>query len=189
MVLPMTLFGCSETPISEVLVGSRELPQTGGRVTAREALALVSPAVLETSKRPVLLHITSGTDITAEGRSGTWELVFHFPARIAQGVYSLEHRDPEVSDGGLRMRWRLSPRTDVKDEDAALSLEFTDSPEAVRDLDRAGADWVAGDPDMTLATKRLPSGEVVWATESYGRELATTFELKRKRPPPEERAF
>jgi hypothetical protein len=175
IVLAMTLFGCSEAPIREVLRGSRELPQTGGGVTAREALALVYPEVLETSRTPILLLITSGTDISAEGRSGTWELVFHFPARFAQGVYSLEHRDPEVSESGLRMRWRISPRPDVKGEDAALPLEFTDSPEAVRDLSRAGVDWVAGDADMTLASKRLPSGEVVWATESYGKEFATSF--------------
>lgn len=175
IVLAMSLFGCRETPISEVVRGSRELPQTGGRVTAREALALVYPAVLETSKKPVLLLITSGTDINAEGRSGTWEFVFHFPAPVAQGVYSLEPRDPEVSDSDLRLRWRLSPRPDVKGNDAALPLDFTDSPEAVRDLNRAGVDWVAGDTDMTLATKRLPSGEVVWVTESYGKEFATPF--------------
>jgi hypothetical protein len=96
----MTLFGCSETPIREVVLGSRELPQTRGRVTAREALAHVYPAVLEISKKPILLLITSGSDIGAEGRSGTWEFVFHFPARFAQGVYSLEPRDPEGSDSG-----------------------------------------------------------------------------------------
>jgi hypothetical protein len=175
IVLPMALFGCSETPISDVVRGSRELPQARGRVTAREALALVYPAVLETSKKPVLLVITSGTDINAEGRSGTWEFVFHFPARAAQGVYSLEHRDPEVSDGDLRMTWRLSPRPDAKGDDAALPLEFTDSPEAVRDLNRAGVDWVAGDADMTLGTKRLPSGEVMWVTEAYGKEFVTPF--------------
>jgi hypothetical protein len=171
----MTQFGCSETPIKEVMQGSRELSQTGSRVTAREALALVQPAVLETSTKPVLLLITSGTDISADGRAGTWEFVFHFPARVAQGVYSLEPRDPEVSDGGLRMKWRLSPRPDAKGEDAALPLDFTDSPQAVEDLNRAGVDWVAGDTDMTLATKRLPSGEVVWVTESYGKEFATRF--------------
>lgn len=175
MVLAMTLFGCSETPIREVLRGSRELPQTGGPVTAREALALVYPTVVEISKKPVLLHITSGTDISAEGRSGTWEFVVHFPARLAQGVYSLEQRDPEGSDRGLRMTWRLSPRLDVKGEDVALPLDFTDSPQVVQDLNRAGVDWVAGDSDMTLATKRLPSGEVVWATESYGKEFTSPF--------------
>jgi hypothetical protein len=38
-----------------------------------------------------------------------------------------------------------------------------------------GVDWIAGDPDMTLATKRLSSGEVVWVVESYGKEFATPF--------------
>lgn len=56
-----------------------------------------------------------------------------------------------------------------------MPRDFIDSPDAVRELTRAGADWVAGDSDMTLATRRLPSGEVVWTTESYGKEFATPF--------------
>lgn len=175
VLLAISPFGWSETPIDEVVQGARELPQTRGPVTAREALDLVHPAALEVAKEPVLLLISSGTDINADGRAGTWHFVFHFPARLAQGAYSLEQRDAEVDDSGLRMTWRVSPRIDAKGKDAALPLDFIDSPKAVRDLGHAGADWVAGDPDMTLATKRLPSGEVVWATESYGKEFVTPF--------------
>lgn len=176
-VLAITVFGCRETPIGDVHQGIRELPQAGGPVTAREALDIVYPAVLEVSKQPVLVLITSGSDISAEGRSGTWDFVFHFPARLGQGAYSLEPLDPDASGSGLRMTWRISPRLDVKGEDSGLPLDFTDSPEAVRNLTRAGADWVAGDPDMTLATRRLSSGDVVWATESYGKEFATPFRV------------
>ena len=119
--------------------------------------------------------ITSGSDIDAEGRSGRWEFVFHFPSRSAQAVYSLESSNPELGDAGLRVRWRLSPRRDVTGEDAGLPLNFTDSPEAAHQLSHMGVDWIAGDPDMTLATKRLSSGEVVWVVESYGKEFATPF--------------
>ena len=119
--------------------------------------------------------ITSGADINAEGCSSGWEFVFHFPNRSAQAVYSLESSDPERSDAALRLKWRLSPRRDIKGEDARLPLQFTDSPEAVQQLSRMGVDWIAGDPDMTLSTKRLPSGEAVWIVESYGKELTTPF--------------
>ena len=175
LLLTMALFQGGETPISEVSQGSRELPKTRGRATAREALALVYPTVEETSKKPVLVLITSGSDIDAEGRSGRWEFVFHFPSRSAQAVYSLESSNPELGDAGLRVRWRLSPRRDVTGEDAGLPLNFTDSPEAAHQLSQMGVDWIAGDPDITLATKRLSSGEVAWVVESYGKEFATPF--------------
>ena len=138
VLLTVALFQGGETPVSEVSQGSRELPQARGRVSAREALALVSPTIKEASKKPVLILITSGSDIDAEGRSGRWEFVFHFPSRFAQAVYSLESSNPELGDAGLRVRWRLSPRRDVTGEDAGLPFDFTDSPEAAHQLSPYG---------------------------------------------------
>lgn len=175
-LLTMALFGCGEKPITEASQGNRNLPQAQGRITAREALELIHPVVMETSRTPVLVLVTSGTDVTIEGRSATWEFVYHFPARMGQGSYSLEPVGYETSDSPLRLAYRLSPRGDARSEREGLALDFIDSPQAARNLAELGADWISGDPDMILATKRLPSGAIVWATESYGMEYTTAFE-------------
>jgi len=47
---------------------------------------------------------------------------------------------------------------------------------------RTGADWITGDPDMVLATRRLATGELVWVTESYGEEFTAPFATGRDRP-------
>lgn len=175
----VVLVGCGDESADEVLQGSRDLPQVPGRITARDAFELVYPSVLQISSQPIMLLITSGPGIDGEGRSDSWEFVFHFPDRSAQGVYGFEPIDPERSQGGLRMRWRISPRRDLKGAGDALLLDFADSPEAARELGRMGVDWVAGDADMTLAARRLSSGETVWVVESNGKEYRTPF----ARPP------
>ena len=174
----MGLFSGGENPLVGVVRGNRELPHYADAVTAREALSLIYPTVLEVSRTPVLLIVTSGTDVTADGRARTWEFVFHFPARRAQGVYSLVPANMDRPGRALRLDFRLSPRPDA-DAGPGLPLDFVDSPAAAHALTLAGVDWTSGDPDMTLATKRLGSGEVVWATEAYGRMFTTPFRVLR----------
>ena len=170
-----SLFSCGDGQVAKVSHGSIEIPGVKGSITAGEALAILNPVVRKTSDRAVLVLITSGSDINGKGLSGRWEFVFHFPDRLAQAIYSFELIDPEFSDSPLRLRWRLSPRSDAKGHQKGLPHNFIDSPEAANRLSEIGLDWVAGDPDITLATRRLPSGEVVWVTESYGREWTVPF--------------
>jgi hypothetical protein len=146
-----------------------------GRITARDALALVEPLAREASANPALVIITSGTSIDAEGRANTWEFVYRLPDRAAGAVYSFEPVDPEANDGILRLKWRISPGANAGAADAALPAEFVDSPEAAGALGAMGVDWISGDPDLTLATKRLPTGQVVWFVESYGKEYTIPF--------------
>jgi hypothetical protein len=176
MALMVTLLvGCGDGPIREVTQGVREFSDIRGRITARDALTLVHPLAQETSRQPVLVLITSGSDINAVGLSGSWEFVYHFPDRSAQAVYSIEPEDPETDDGRLLVKWRVSPRPDAQGTPAALPLDFIDSPEVACHLAGLGVDWIAGDPDLTLATARLASGEPVWAVESYGQRYTTPF--------------
>lgn len=170
------LFGCGDGPATGISQGTIEFPGVRGPITAKEALALVLPTAQKTSGKPVLVLITSGSDINGEGLSSRWEFVFHFPDQLSQAVYSFESGDPEVSDSPLHLSWRLSPRPGAKGDEAGLPLDFTDSPEAARRLSDRGLDWIAGDPDITLATKRLSSGKAVWVVESYGKELTVPFE-------------
>jgi len=175
LVTGVLLIGCGGGPAGDAMEGSRKLSGVHGSVTAREAFALVYPVALQVSENPVMVLITSGPRIDGEGRSDGWEFVFHFPDRNAQAVYTLEPVDPERSDGGLRLRWRISPRQHLKRADEGLPLDFIDSPDAARELTRMGADWVAGDPDMTLVATRHSSGESVWTAESSGKQLTTPF--------------
>jgi hypothetical protein len=63
----------------------------------------------------------------------------------------------------------------ANDADAALPVDFIDSPEAARELSAQGIDWVAGDPDMVLTTRFTPSGDAVWTAWSYGEAHDTPF--------------
>jgi hypothetical protein len=174
-LLVCLVMGCGGRAIDEVSEGIAPLPDVTGPLTAREALAIVQPMALDISDRPVLVLITSGFGINSAGRSFHWEFVFHFPDRSAQAVYSFAPGDPDLSGSVLQVEWRLSPRSDFSREQAGLPPDFTDSPEAARELAGVGVDWVAGDSDLTLATKRLSSGEVVWTAESHGEIFRIPF--------------
>jgi hypothetical protein len=170
-----SLAGCGDRPINEVSQGVQPLPRVARPLTAREALAVVHPMAEGISRQPVLLVISSGFGINAEGRCIRWDFVFHFPDRSAQAVYSFEPEDPESSGSPLLVKWRVSPRPAAKGRQAGLPFAFTDSPEAARRLADQGVDFVTGDSDLTLATDRLSSGEIVWVVESDGRVHTTPF--------------
>lgn len=159
--------------MSNVTQGSRELSGARGRITAREAFALVDPLLREISSHPALVVITSGTSIDAEGRANTWEFVFHLPDRKAQAVYTFESTDPERSDSHLRLAWRVSPRGEGVS--SSLPLDFVDSPDAARALGAQGVDWVSGDPDLTLSVRAPAGGVAAWTVESYGQTYTTPF--------------
>lgn len=174
-LLACLVMGCGGRAIDKVSEGIARLPDVTGPLTAREAHAIVGPMAQGISGQPVLVLISSGFDINSEGRSFHWEFVFHFPDRSAQAVYSFAGGNRELSGTVPSVEWRISPRRDAEVERASLPLDFTDSPAAVRELGRVGVDWEAGDSDLTLATKRLSSGEVVWAAESHGEIFTIPF--------------
>jgi hypothetical protein len=198
---PFRLFG--PQPIVEESDGTTELPGVVGALTAREALAAILPAVRQVDRAFVLRLVTSGEDIDQRGRATVWEFFFDFPRRRARGIFSITPCDVEVEPSRCCLRAVVRPKQretgiaaqlveSLKHDRAALAyvrrvwreaearepvlpLDFRDSPEAVRALADQGADWISGSTSMTLSSKRLPSGELVWSTLMYDDEFRTPF--------------
>ncbi len=198
---PFRLFG--PQPIVEESDSTTELQGVVGALTAREALAAILPAVRQVDRVFVLRLVTSGEDIDHRGRATVWEFFFDFPRRQAYGIFSLTPCDVEANLSPCCLRVVVRPKhretgiaaqlvEGLKHDRAALAyvrrvwreadarrpvlpLDFRDSPEAVRALADQGVDWISGGTSMTLASKRLPSGELVWSTLMYDDEFQTPF--------------
>ena len=195
------LFG--PRPIAEESDRTVELPGVAGPLTAREALAAILPAVRRVDRVFVFRLVTSGEDIDHRGRATVWEFCFDFPRRNGLGIFEVKPCDVEEEPGPCCLRAVVRPKhreTGIaarlverlehdraalaylrrvwREADArgpALPLDFRDSPQAVRALAEQGADWISGDTSMTLASKALPGGELVWSTAMYGEEFQTPF--------------
>ena len=191
-------------PITEESDSTTELPGVVGSLTAREALAAILPAVRQVDRVCVLRLVTSGEDIDHRGRTTVWEFFFDFPRRNGLGIFAVKPCDVEEEPSPCCLRAKVRPKyyrdtgiaaqlvERLKHDRAALAyvrrvwreaearepvlpLDFRDSPEAVRALADQGADWISGSTSMTLSSKRLPSGELVWSTLMYDDEFQTPF--------------
>ena len=190
-------------PIVDESDSTTELPGVVGAQTAREALAAILPAVRQVDRVFVLRLVTSGEDIDHRGRASVWEFFFDCPRREAHGIFTVEPCNVEDEPFSCCLRTKLRPKPgltgiaaqlveSLKHDRAALAylrrgwreaearqpvlpLDFRDSPEAVRALADQGADWISGSTSMTLSSKRLPSGELVWSTLMYDDEFQTPF--------------
>ncbi len=190
----------SPKPIDKEIRERQELPELRGPVTARQAFDIVLPRVQLIDRDFKFTLVTSGQDINHEGRALLWEFFFDFPRRRGSGVFSvllssqeeidqapmcmLTHVRPAYPDTGFMPQLKRDPANRATLERAwdksvqgkkALPLSFRDSTEAVADLQRQGVDWIAGDTSMTLTSKVLPGGQVVWSTISWDKEYQTPF--------------
>ncbi len=156
----------------------REVRRQPGPMTAHEAWALVRPRARELDARARWTFVTSGLDISREGRSFTWEFLFELPKLRAQALLSLEPAaeagDPER--GPIVLVERINPvsgsGTDPKD---ALPESFRDSPEVIAEFSAGGVDFVAGPTDMKLEGRRLKTGKAVWVTWFWDEERTVAF--------------
>lgn len=147
-------------------------------MTAREAWDLAWPAARDLDASARLTLLTSGTDISPEGRSFTWSFGLELPRRGESLLLSVEPSGEaaEVDDDPLVLDQRRSPRPKADlGRRPALPLPFRDSPEAVAELAAGGVDFVSGPTDMTLSGRVEASGEAVWVTESWDGERTTPF--------------
>ena len=165
-----------ESPITE-RTRSRRAAEVAGPVTARGALAVVRKDALQVSKTVELRGVSSGEDIDHNGRSRTWRFVLAFPSRKGLGVFELEPCAAEAEDGSLCLSASLSP-AGASREGKSLPMDFVDSPEAVRRLASAGCDWVSGPTNLSLSTRQLADGAVVWHVSTYGKDYETPFESR-----------
>jgi hypothetical protein len=146
-----------------------------GPLTLHEALAVVLPVAngLDTTAR--LTFITSGLDLQHDGRSFTWEFGCALPKLTATAMIglepSVEAENPDESP--LILRQRVNPASTMDLQRPLLPVKMRNSPEVVAALAAKGVDLVAGPSDMKLESRVLDSGEAIWVTYYYDRELTT----------------
>ena len=170
--------------LNRILSSSRQqditktiIPECTGSMTAGRAWAVVAPLAERHDPQARLKLITSGTDISHEGRSRTWEFIFFLPSRNATVMLCLES-DPHSEDidtAPCILTQRLSPASSFDTKEYFLPKIFRDSPEVVAEFIARGVDYVAGPTDMKLEGRVLPSGEATWITYYWDKEYATPF--------------
>lgn len=158
-----------------MLERDRELPGLRGPLTAHQALNAILPTVRQVDTGPKLTFVGSQEGISPEGRAYGWDFFFEFPRRREHGVFFV-HLCPEGDDdeGPWCLDIKVQPLHPSQAR-PALPLEFRDSAQAVVALSAHGADFVNGDSHMTLSTKVLPNGSVVWHTICWDKEYQTPF--------------
>lgn len=121
------------------------IPGARGPVTSRQAAACVRAAAADIS--PHTLHLVqSGRSILPDGRSHTWEFMLRFPDLGCSGLLSVQPNDPDGDpDSPTLGLWReFLPLSDDAATPPSLAWSFSDSPDVVAALTRAGANLVAG---------------------------------------------
>ncbi len=164
---------------------TRELADLRGPLTAREALNTILPHVRQIDPEFKLTFVGSGESINDEGRAYAWDFFFEFGRAQRLGDFTVRLCPREGDDEGpwcidmhvrpVRNPVAQSLKIPPEPPRPALPLRFRDSAEAVRTLAEQGADFVSGDTHMTLSSKVLPGGVVVWHTICWDREYQTPF--------------
>jgi len=155
-----------------------QVSEQPGPLTSHEAWAIVGPVARELDPQARLKFITSGLDMSREGRSFTWEFLFDLPGGRAQALLSLEpsREAAGIDDAPIILVQRLNPVSAAESNRVAVLAEhFRDSPEVVAELMAGGVDFVAGPSDMKLEGRVLDTGEAVWVTYYWDEERRVAF--------------
>ena len=149
-----------------------------GPMTAHESWAIVKPIALQLDAGARLTLVTSGLDISPEGRSFSWDYLFLLPglrARALLGLSPPEDTD-DVDNAPIYLVQSLSPAGKNELENRAVLPErFRDSPEVVAEFSAGGVDFVAGPSDMKPESRLLVSGEAFWVTYYWNEERMVRF--------------
>lgn len=156
----------------------RKIQDKPGPMTAHESLAIVNPIVMQLDVGARLTLVTSGLDISQEGRSFSWEYLFLLPAISARALMSLSPSEDadNVDNAPIYLVQRLNnvSESELK-KTPVLPERFRDSPEVIAELSAGGVDFVAGPSDMKLESRILASGEAVWVTYYWDEERMARF--------------
>lgn len=149
-----------------------------GPMTVLEAWTIVHPIVQQKDRAAQLWFVTSGLDLSHEGRSFTWEFLFALPTnQTTTRLTLLPAADPEdIDHAPIYLEERSSSTfTHKLNGDRALPKQFRDSPEVVADFTAQGVDFVTGPSDMKLESRLLATGEAVWVTYYWDEQYITHF--------------
>lgn len=165
----MTRFSPFKRPRPEIPPNSVErIPGARGPVTSQEAAAWVQTAAVAIG--PHTLHLVqSGQSILHDGRSHAWEFMLRFPGLGCTGLLSVQPADPDgdPDSPSLSLWQEFLPLPDDAATPPSVAWSFTDSPDVVAALTRAGADFVAGPTDMVIRSAFADDGTLRWQTDSY----------------------
>jgi len=174
----MTLFDRFRNRPLQASTTQRKVRDQPGPMTAHEAWAIVRPVAHELDPRARLTFITSGLDMSREGRSFTWEFLFHLPGGRARALLTLEpnRETGDIDNAPIILVQRLTPASVAGlDRATVLPERFRDSPEVVAEFAAGGVDFVAGPTDMKLEGRVLDTGEAVWVTYYWDGERKASF--------------
>jgi hypothetical protein len=159
-------------------VTRQKIQDRPGPMTALESWVIVKPIAMQLDAGARLTLITSGLDITPQGRSFSWEYLFLLPGMGARALFTLSPPEDadDIDSAPIFLTLRINPASasDLKSS-AALPEPFRDSPDVVAELSAAGVDFVAGPTDMKLESRLLPSGDAVWVTYYWDEERMARF--------------
>lgn len=122
--------------------------------------------------------VTSGLDISQEGRSFSWEYLFLLPGISARALMSLSPSEDadDVDNAPIYLVQRLNQASESELKNSPVLPErFRDSPEVVAEFSAGGVDFIAGPSDMKLESRLLVSGEAVWVTYYWDEERMARF--------------
>lgn len=156
----------------------QKIRDTPGPMTAHESWAVVKPVAMQLDAGAFLTLVTSGLDISPEGRSFSWEYLFFLPglrARVLLSMAPSEDAD-DIDNAPVYLVQRLNSASDSELKNGAvLPGQFRDSPEVVDEFSAGGVDFLAGPSDMKLESRLLASGEAVWVTYYRDEERMVRF--------------
>lgn len=147
--------------------GVEPIPGAVGPVTSQQAAEWVRAAAEDLG--PHTLHLVqSGQSVLHDGRSHTWEFLLRLPGLGCSGLLSVQPGDDDDPDSPPLSLWReFLPLPDDAATPPAVAWSFTDSPDVVAALTRAGADFVAGPTDMGIRSSFADDGTLHWQTDMY----------------------
>ena len=165
--------GSAPPPLSEE---QQPLPGVAGRITARKAVELAEQVITEHDPDRRLVQILSDSNITAEGESFGWELVYDMPSRDRKVIVIIDICPDSIEDAEPALCvpfW----------ENTKLSLATFGKPALpvqglVRGPGGRGRPGNRSDQrihDVTLSSERLEDASVAWEVQAGGETARTSF--------------
>jgi hypothetical protein len=125
-------------------ITQRKVRDQPGPLTAHQAWEIMLPVAKELDSQAQLTFITSGLDMSREGRSFTWEFLFILPKPGVRVLLSVEPSSgaEDIDNAPVMLVQRLNPVSAAEVSRAAkLPESFRDSPEVVAEFAAAGVDF------------------------------------------------
>ena len=157
-------------------VGKPELLKACGPITARQAVQLARKTLSAHTTAGALRGLTSGPDLDVQGRSCCWVVTFETASGQRTGIVTF---GSSASLPGSALVARAEVLSTPPRPGQPLTEHFEDSPEALQQLIRDGAEFGSATTPprgTTLAVRPDANGNPVWRLDVRGQTFETPFE-------------